>query len=521
MPTPTPDGGLPYEPATPTAAVLPARAWLLTPAEYQSAVRSVIGADPDISALDPIPDNGVYPNMSSSGLVRVQQAEQYADLAESLTDALTEQQLSTLSGCAALGASCKDGFLATIIPKAFRRPATAEDLTSYTELFDLAATSGDAALPFRSVLRGLLSSPYFLYRMEIGAPADQANPSFNLTNHEVATFLSFSVQGGPPSAALLAAADRGDLTDPTKLGAEVDRLLTEPGATEQLEHFLIQWLRLHPFEDGVDKFEDVFPGFSAIKTSMFQEAESFLAANGGLTGTLETLLTAAIPDNQDALSAFYKSDPSGAGGTARAGLLSLGAVMSLAAKKYLSSPTLRGLFVRDQLLCQHISLPENFTPPPIEATESTSSPTTTRQLYELHTQDPTCSGCHNLLDGVGFTFENFDGAGRFRTTEQYKSPSFATPAPAQAINSDGSLLGTDVDGEYSGAVALSQALSQSMWVRECVARQAFRFYFGETETDRGAPPVIAGTSALSGSGTLHDLLVALLSSPSTVERTRL
>lgn len=149
-------------------------------------------------------------------------------------------------------------------------------------------------------------------------------------------------------------------------------------------------------------------------------------------------------------------------------------------------------------------------------------PKTTRELYETHASQPGCNSCHNLIDQIAYPFENFDGAGRFRTLEQYKSPSLTAPIAApQAIDPRGMLLGTDVDGEYDNHTEIARALTRSNWVRECVARQAFRFYFGQTEAARGIPPVMEGTAALAGAGTLRDLVIALFSSATTQQRARL
>lgn len=521
IPAPQADGSLPYAAPQAAPAALRARAWLLTPEEYSRSVESVLGVPVDVSDMEPVPDNGIYPNMSTSGLVRVPLAEQYMAKAEAAVLALSERQLRALIPCGNVDAACKEEFLRAAVRKAFRRPATAEDLARYGEVFDLAAASGDPTLPFRWVLKGLLNSPYFLYRTEIGAPNDEANAAFRLTDHEIATFLSYSVVGAPPSEALMAAADRGELSNPALLPDHIEQLLSTPGASDQLGRFLVQWLRLHTFEAEVEKFEDVFPGFAEVKEAMFAETQAFLRDNGGMHGSIEGLLTAPVTQAEPALAAFYRSDASGATDTERKGLLSLGAVLAKTAKQYLTSPTLRGLFVRDQLLCQHITLPDNFTPPPIEESELRLAPKTTRELYETHEAQAVCRSCHTLTDSIGYMLENFDGAGRYRTLEQYKSPSFTEPvAEPQPINSVGRLVNTDVDGEYASAAELGEALARSTWVRECMARQAFRFYFGQVEVARGIPPVAQGTAALVRTGLLRDLLVALLSSPSTVERVR-
>ena len=513
-------GAVPYAPPTRAAAALPARVWLLTPAEYGRAVRSVTRRSIDVSDIDPIPDTGVYPNMSQSGVVRVTLAQQFAAKAEAAANDLTTLELSALVPCGALERSCRDDFVSQMVAKAFRRPATDEDKARYTEIFDLGA-EGQVELGFRSVVRALLTSPYFLYRSEVGAAADAASPTFSLTNHEVASLLSFSVTGAPPSQLLLAAANRGELADPVQLRQQLQTLMGDVAAAHRIAMFLVQWLRLHRFEDDVEKFEDVFPGFAGAKLAMFEETTGFLGKYGTMKGTLSGLLTSPVPNVGGALSAFYRSEASAPASGSRIGLLSLGAVLSKNAKQYLTSPTLRGLFVRDQLLCQHISLPENFTPPPIEVAEAQVAPKTTRELYELHAKDASCAGCHSLLDSVGFLFESFDGAGRLRTTEIYRSPTFTNAEPApQPIDSSGELLGTDVDGKLGSVAELAQALAKSDWVKECVARQAFRFYFGEVEPERGIPPVLAGTASLQGSGVLGDLVQALLTTESTTERVR-
>lgn len=521
VPLPAPGASLPYTPAEPSTEALAARAWLLTPEEYGRAVSAVIGVTIDVSDLDPIPDTGVYPNMSASGVVRVNLAQQYTQKAEAAVTGLADAALGALAACPALDATCKDAFIDSVVSKAFRRPATADDRLRYGELFDLGAASGERSFGFRAVLRGVLTSPYFLYRTEIGAPADEASPRFRLTGHEVASLLSFSVLGQPPSAALLAAAERGALDDPAGLATELGTLLASPEASAKMGEFLVQWLRLHHFEDQVEKFEDVFPGFASIKGAMFAEARAFVTREGGLDGTIQGLLTAELPAPSPELAAFYASDGSASSTQTRVGLLSLGALLSKTAKQYLTSPTLRGLFVRDQLLCQHITLPENFTPPPIEATEAISAPKTTRELYELHAKEPVCKSCHSLIDPIGYLLESFDGAGRLRTRETYQSPSFTAPsAGPQPIDATGELIGTDVDGNFGSYVELAQALADSAWVKECVARQAYRYYFGAVEPARGVAPVLAGTEALRQSGVLGDLVESLLATPAAFERTR-
>lgn len=505
VPIPDGDGNLPYVAPTPGAEALRARTWKLSHVEYARSVAALLGVTPDVSDLEPEIDNGVYPNMSGSGIVRVTLANGYYAKAEQITAALTPAQLNALSPSGTLLLADKARFLAQALERAFRRPATPAELESYGSLFDLGASAGDVSLGFRAVLRGLLTSPAFLYRSEIGADASATR--FSLTDHEVASLLSYSLLGTPPSAGLLAAAARGELTTAATLASHVSALLALPEAKAQLAAFASQWLKVHHFDVEVEKDEVRFPAFAAVKNAMRDETLSFLADYAGASGTLSALLTTPLPRPAGSLGDFYASDPSGTSGGTRTGVLALGALMSARAKPTSSSPTLRGLFVRDRFLCQQIHLPDD-QPPDISETQMHAMPRTTRELYELHAGKPACAGCHLLLDSVGFTFEDLDAAGRFRTTEN-----------GYPIDTSGELLNTDVNGLVRNHTELAHALARSEWVRECVATQAFRFYFGVVEGSRGAPPVQAGRVAI-GSGTFRDLVAAVLSSSTTFQRVR-
>ncbi len=505
MPEPTANGDLPYTAPPVNNVALPARVWRLSHAEYQRSVQAFLGVKVDIEELPGDIDSGVYPNMSGTNFVRVDSAAAYSEVASTVTDGLTSAQLKALIPCGDTSGACKDEFLRGVVTKAFRRPANAEDLARYAAVFEAAGGTSDATLPYRSVLRALLTSPFFLYRTEVGDIEKAPVAAFRTTDYEVASFLSYGLLGAPPSAELLSAAARGELTNPSTLSSAVTKLLDDPGAAAQLSNFLFQWLKLQNFGD-VTKFEESFPGFAAQRDPMLAEARAFLSQNG-VNATLPGLLTDAVPA-AGGLDRFYRSDASGMTSAQHTGILGLGATLSLYAKAERSSPTLRGLFVRERLLCQHVSLPPTQVPD-ISDTAERSQPKTTRELYELHASDPTCKGCHRLLDPVGFTLEQLDGAGRFRTQEN-----------GVAVDPSGDLVDTDVNGTYRSQAELAAALARSNWVRECLSRQAFRFYFGEMESDRGIPSVNAAFKALEQSGKLKDLLQSLLTTSNTIERTR-
>src|SRR5690606_13440935 len=137
--------------------------------------------------LEPEIDSGVFRNLAQAGFVSLPLAEDYFTFAEEVVQAVTTSELTALIHCGSIGSSCRDVFLKSAISRAFRRPATPADLSRFGKLFDAAQAAasilGDPGAGFRAVLRGLLNSPYFLYRTEIGA--DPAERDFVLTDYEV------------------------------------------------------------------------------------------------------------------------------------------------------------------------------------------------------------------------------------------------------------------------------------------------------------------------------------------------
>ena len=503
----------PYAEPEALPAELPARTFLLSHAEYAASAEAVLGKAVATSDFEPELDNGIYRHMSSSGLVRTELLAEYYDAAKTVTDALDEDELVALVPDRELTLDAKPRFVEASVARAFRRPATSAELDAYGALFDIAASDGDMALAFRSVLRALLSAPGFLYRTELG-PSD-AGDDFSLTGYEVASLLSYGLEGRPPGRTLLEAAENGELTDPDRLAEHVQALAEGKLGRASLTAFASEWLELDAFEvEGSpgaplqpEKDAASFPGFDAVRGDMQGEALDFLAQHAAFGATLDELLTAEVPEPAGALGAFYRSDPSATSGGERHGVLALLAVLSLGAHETRGSPTARGLFVRERLLCQAVH-PPSRPPPALGSTPAEADAKTTRQLYGRHAGLAACAGCHALLDDVGFTLESFDGAGRFRTVEN-----------GVPIDTSGDLSGTDRDRSLADHADLARALAESEWVRECVATQAFRYYFGELEAGRGVAPIQAARRALDG-GSFGDALVALWSTASTYRRRR-
>jgi hypothetical protein len=157
----------------------------------------------------------------------------------------------------------------------------------------------------------------------------------------------------------------------------------------------------------------------------------------------------------------------------RAGLLTQPAFLASHAHYNQTSPVGRGKVVIRNVFCA--SLPD--PPPNVNTTPPDPSPTaTTREQLTEHQTNPSCSGCHKRIDGIGLGFEQFDAIGGFRAMEA-----------GQTVDASGIITGTKTsDGTFNGAVDLSQKLADSVEVQQCVTRQWLRFAIGRLESDADA-----------------------------------
>jgi hypothetical protein len=238
---------------------------------------------------------------------------------------------------------------------------------------------------------------------------------------------------------------------------------------------------------------------------MRQEARAFVDDviwNGD--GTIDALFTAPYTFANATLAQYYGLPAvSGSGfikvpldGSQRGGVLTQGGLMSLLAKSNQTSPIHRGKFVREQVFCQILQPP----PPDLEIKPpELSSTLTTRERFAQHSADDACSGCHQLTDPIGLGFETFDGAGKFRDTEN-----------GQPVDASGEIFGTDVAGAFTGPIELGQKLAASETARACVTTQWFRYGYGRAETDADGCSMKALNEKFAGSGyRVLDLVAAL------------
>jgi len=444
--------------------------------------------------------------VSTGGLL----VEAYADLAEQAGDRVAAHPEMYAPCAAATGdATCAAAFVADFGRRAWRRALTADEQAALAAVYAAGETDGAFAEGIARVTAVLLSSPQFLYRLESGTglPSEELAGAVPLTSNELATRLSYLVWGSMPDRALLDAVDAGTLTTRADLAREARRMLADPRARATVTTFHAQWLGLDQLGD-VSKDHIIYPMFTpALSAAFANEAAAFVnEVVWNREGTLGALLSAPYTFGDATLAAFYGAGPptTTPGGLGlitlpagqRAGLLTQGAFLSVYGKANQSDPIHRGRFVRERLFCT--------TPPPPPPALAVRPPDldprlTTRQRFAAHTGDPMCSGCHKLLDPIGFSFEHYDGIGRWRETEG-----------GQPVDSAGALAGTDVDTSLDGAVALANAVAGSTEVQVCYATQWFRFAYGrgETSADDCAVSDLA-TAFVAAKGNVRELLVAL------------
>jgi hypothetical protein len=488
QPRPSTAGVPPYVP-TPAAAEpapapqTPRRLRRLTNVEIEEVVTDLLeGHRLDLgSGFLPDPRVEGYDNDALALGVSESKVEEIVMMAERVAARLAEgPSLAHQAPCAASEqeATCARAFATRAATRAWGRPPTPEELDRLDGVYQVGREGEGYAGGIALLTQAVLQSPHFIYRSELGPPptqADLARGWVELTGVEIASVMSFLLRGTRPDAQLLETALTGALATPDAREQEARRLLASPEGRRRISHFLRAWLGLDNVA-MINKDVAIFPFFTPrARRALDRELSLFLdhvLANGA---RLDELLLADYTFPGPELAPFYNADLLEAPGDhsmrrlnagRRLGVLSLPAFLASHALIDQTNPIERGLVVRGRLFCQDVSPP----PPNVAAQRPGGGPeTTTRQRYEAHARDPFCRVCHQLMDPLGFGFEQFDAVGRYRTEES-----------GQPIDSRGEVLMTDVDGPFTGPAELAPRLLASAQFRHCFVEQLFRFAEGRS-----------------------------------------
>ncbi len=509
VPPPTPDPTVDPVPVDCTPDVTlgtPLR--LLTRAEYDLTVRDLLGATGSPASDFPRePLSHALDNDATVNQVTSSHVSAYLDAAEFLAKDTIVNRRSKIIPCTTADQSCGERFIATAGLHAFRRPLNAEERANLNSLFTaLNATEGfDGAIEV--TLQTMLQSPQFLYRDEQAlGPVPQA--VVTLGGYELASRLSYFLWGTMPDEQLLEAAANGSLDTPAGLRTQAQRMLADAKSMDGLMRFFSLWLYL----DGVEHTEKntaVYPQYSpALAKAWRRSLELFVQDVLTHEGTLTALLSSNVMYANDTMSMYGPSAPSSAfvrnemTGVQRKGLLTQPGFLAFKAMPDGSSPVRRGIFVLDKLMCEPPPPPPAGVAiiPPVPSTT-----TTTRERFAAHGSAQGCSGCHQFIDTVGFTFEHYDGLGLWRDTEN-----------GQPIDATGGVKisrDTQVIGDVDGAIELSAKLATSRNVHDCVAKEFYRFALGRAlnQADNCTATKIEERFMSSG-GSFKELMLAIVES---------
>jgi len=473
---------------TALAELLPARVRRLTNAEFDRSVQDLLGTSaPPGATFVPDTRQAGY-TVNAEQVVDPVLAGQLQLAAQDLAHDAVANRLSSLVPCAASapGDDCARQFIALLGGRAYRRPLASDEAGDLFAVYQAGSDGAAFADGIEAVIAAVLQSASFLYVTEIGD--SRLSTAVTLGPYEIASSLSYLVLGAPPDDELLSAAQAGTLNDADAREAETRRLLQDPRARTQIGRAVEEWLGIDKLA-VTDKDSTVYAEFHDLRPAMIQESQSFIEAvmfpPGA--GSLKELLTADYTVAPPELLSFYGATAAqtngdlpvrgSLAGVGRRGILNQGAFLSVYAHANESAPVLRGVAVIRRLACLPMPSPSELkiviTPPAPDPSK------TTRELFSQHAVDPTCAGCHTAIDGFGFTFENFDGEGKVRTTYFDGYEKSGKPVDTGTTVT----TGTSLDGNYADSLGLVAGLADQELVRACFARNLFRFASAQNQTN--------------------------------------
>jgi hypothetical protein len=497
--------GAPLMCTSPSPGVAPIR--LLTHLQYDNTVADLLGDTTRPSQQFPAENavvgftNNVAANQANPRLV-----EAYQTAAEALAATAVTSRLTMLAPCAdgTDNGTCGRSFIHDFGAKVFRRTLTDGETGVFTALFDATLAQGYPKA-IELTLRAMLQSPQFLYRVDaVQAPTPETG-AILLGPSELASRLAYFLTNTTPDDNLLTAAANNQLATPDQVETQARRLLETPRAHQMAQDFVGQWLGLARLEGAARQATDETFGATELVPDWQASFASFIDDVVWNDGTMNGLFTSPKLFLSSKLATLYgvsaPSDPSTPVSmpTQRSGLMTQPAIMALFAHSDQSAPVLRGVFVRQQLLCLDVPPPPPNVVPIPPMVDQTA---TTRERFAQHTADPACSGCHDLIDGIGFGFERYDQLGRYRETENNLP-----------VDDSGEVVETGdpaLDGPYQGAIELSAKLANDSTARDCLATQWYRYAMGRVEdTSDQCSLNDVKTRFASSNGSFRELLVAI------------
>lgn len=453
---------------------------------------------------------------------------------------------------------CRDQFVRVFGEKAFRRPLNDGEIRRYTELFaEQASRTGKFLEGARVVVEAMLQSPKFLFHVTAGDSPVRLKPDTTETgsretgnsrgtgssrqtgsvrlqadqrDYAVANRLSYLLWDTMPDRGLLDLAAKGELRTAEGLERVARAMLQDARARQATDEFFSQWLRFDRMLTAA-KDDGRYPSFTPeLAAMMVQETKMLL---GHLVWNDRNFMEALTADysfvNADLARLYGLPEPAGEFEMVkfpetlpRAGILGQATFLASTTGPVETSPTARGLFVREHLLCQIVPNPPPGVNTNLPEPATADAARAKRERLLEHATNPSCSGCHRLMDPIGFGLEKYDAVGAWRDQEIvdiYTGAGEARrskPVPVD-ITATGEIAGI-ANSAFGDSRALGRVLAASPVCQDCVVKQMFRYAFGRAETPSDRATVTGTASAFRSSGfKFKELLISLVRSPQFLE----
>jgi len=338
--------------------------------------------------------------------------------------------------------ACARQIVANLARHAYRRPVTDTDLETLLNFYQRRRNdNGSFDAGIESALQFILASPEFLFRFEPDPPDLPANARYRVSDLALASRLSFFLWSSIPDEQLLNLAGQNRLHEPAVLDEQVRRMLADSRSDALVTNFAEQWLFLRNLKSVAPNL-DAFPDFDDnLRQAMKQETELFFGSVIHEDRSAVELLTADYTFVNERLARHY-GIPGVYGSQfrrvqvadeARRGLLGQASILTVTSYPARTSPVQRGKWILTNLL----GVPPQPPPPNVpELKENAEEPHSLRERMEIHRSNAVCAGCHKVMDPIGFSLENFDAVGQWRTNDD-----------GAGIDPSGTLFeGTRVDG---------------------------------------------------------------------------
>jgi hypothetical protein len=320
---------------------------------------------------------------------------------------------------------CAKRILTTLMRRAYRRPVAEADLEVPLKFYReaRAGSSFDTGIEFG--VRAVLVNPEFLFRVEQDPPGAPPNSAHRVSDLALASRLSFFLWSSIPDDELLEAATEGKLRTPAVLEQQVRRMLADRRSRALVTNFAEQWLYLRNLAASRPDMR-LFPDFDDnLRQAFRQETELFFESILREDRSVLDLLRANYTFVNERLAKHY-GIPHVYGSrfrrftlaedSPRGGLLRHGSVLTVTSYATRTSPVIRGKWVLANILGMPPPPPLPFVPA-LKEKNAAGKTLTMRERLALHRDNPACSGCHQLMDPIGFSLENYDAVGRWRTAE--------------------------------------------------------------------------------------------------------